>query len=123
MLGCELSRQKPHPIVSQVCKLAKQSGREPDVCGFDSHLGDGSKFWKVAGYGWPGHGANVCVLKDGHAGSTPSPSAGSLTEAFVVKWIIMPRFERGVPGSSPGEGTIEKHTMFGFLGGRFASGV
>src|SRR3954470_22823205 len=55
---------------------------------------------KVAGYGWPGHGANV-VSPRGNAGSTPSPSAG----CPGGETDIMPRFERGVPGSTPGRGT------------------
>ena len=56
--------------------------------------------WEVAGYGWPGHGANV-VHSCGDEGSTPSPSA-----APMVKRTIMSRFDRDVPGSNPGRGSM-----------------
>lgn len=41
----------------------------------------------------------------GHEGSNPSPSADF---ALVVKRTIIPRFERGVPGSNPGRGTSSR---------------
>ena len=82
-------RLPPLPSGGWVRQREERSGREPDDCGFDSHssqfcvsravgrrgrrrprtseigvrLPDGPSMfvWKVAGYGWPGHGANVCV--------------------------------------------------------------
>jgi hypothetical protein len=56
---------------------------------------------KVAGYGWPGLGANECALR---GMGVRIPHLPLLTQTSMVKRIIIPRFERGVPGSSPGRG-------------------
>jgi hypothetical protein len=65
----------------------------------DDRTTDGSRIWL-------GRAALLTRLPHyGHEGSNPSPSAES---ALVVKRTIIPRFERGVPGSNPGWGTLEE---------------
>ncbi len=37
----------PDPLLGQVRKLEKRSGREPDVCGFESHSGQSKEIGPV----------------------------------------------------------------------------
>ena len=60
-------------------------------------------FWKVAGYASPGRFAKP--RDESHVGSNPMPSASlaeSLTKQLNGETEIIPRFERGGPGSTPG---------------------
>ena len=56
-------------------------------------------FWKVAGYGWPGRTAKAVLPTEMRVRLPCLP-----LDAPMVKWTIIPRFERGVPGSNPGRG-------------------
>ena len=55
--------------------------------------------WKVAGYGWPGRSAKAVLLTEMRVRLPCLP-----LDAPMVKRTIIPRFERGVPGSNPGRG-------------------
>ena len=57
--------------------------------------------WKVAGYGWPGRSAKAVLPTEMRVRLPCLP-----LDAPMVKRTIIPRFERGVPGSNPGRGTI-----------------
>src|SRR6266404_5871422 len=65
--------------------------------GFDSRW---VLFRKVAGYGWPGRSAKAVLPTEMRVRLPCLP-----LDAPMVKWTIIPRFERGVPGSNPGRGT------------------
>jgi hypothetical protein len=54
---------------------------------------------KVAGYGWPGRSAKAVLPTEMRVRLPCLP-----LKAPMVKGTIMPRFERGVPGSNPGRG-------------------
>ena len=54
---------------------------------------------KVAGYGWPGRSAKAVLPTEMRVRLPCLP-----LDAPMVKWTIIPRFERGVPGSNPGRG-------------------
>jgi hypothetical protein len=61
-------------------------------------VGPLEEIWKVAGYGWPGRIANACSLR-GMRVRIPHLPLGPDGEMEII-----PRFYRGVPGSSPGRG-------------------
>jgi hypothetical protein len=68
----------------------------------------GSSEWKVAGYGWPGRSANAVLLTEMRVRLPCLP-----LDAPMVKRTIIPRFERGVPGSNPGRGTSQSRRSAG----------
>src|ERR1700730_108206 len=72
------------------------AGSRTRDCGFDSHLGYLMGCWSKGRP--PG-------LQPGDRGSTPRRSTDNAMLALVVKLDITPRFEREVPGSTPGRGT------------------
>jgi hypothetical protein len=59
----------------------------------------GGSTWKVAGYGWPGRSAKAVLPTEMRVRLPCLP-----LDALMVKRTIIPRFERGVPGSNPGRG-------------------